>query len=421
MPISSPPVPTTGDSALARGDGLRQRQTIDHEDEKDGGAKANSTTNIPYKQEVKRRKTSSRPKSRSSFWRRITKFAMKRRWPIPLAPLLTFALLHVVQPSLVSRFIFLSYKTEPEHQQGNPALPKYGKGPWDIAFVSFYTLVLSFTREFIMQEALLPLARHCGIVSRAKQLRFMEQMYTVIYFGIMGPAGLYIMRNRVPEVWYFNTRGMYEAFPHKSHDAAFKFYYLFQATYWAQQAIVMVLGLEKPRKDFKELVVHHIVTLALIALSYRFHFAYMGIVVYVTHDVSDLFLAVSSLSFPPFLSSWVGFNGIYIYDLTQIFIGREITTIRQQSPHHPRLCALRRRLDISTQLHQPAHSVLSRQRRVSHRRALRAGLGDGAVQVLDFECDYIRAVGVSAGVECVLVVLFDAEFLSVFCVQGCEG
>ena len=94
-------------------------------------------------------------------------------------------------------------------------------------------------------------------------------------------------------VWYFNTRGMYELFPHKTHEAIFKFYYLFQAAYWAQQAIVMLLGVEKRRKDFKELVVHHIVTLSLISLSYRFHFTYMGIAIYLTHDISDCFLAVS--------------------------------------------------------------------------------------------------------------------------------
>jgi acyl-CoA-dependent ceramide synthase len=51
--------------------------------------------------------------------------------------------------------------------------------------------------------------------------------------------------------------------------------------------------MEKPRKDFKELVLHHIVTLAPISLSYRFHFMYMGIAIYLTHDISDFFLAVS--------------------------------------------------------------------------------------------------------------------------------
>jgi hypothetical protein len=33
---------------------------------------------------------------------------------------------------------------------------------------------------------------------------------------------------------------------------------LFEAAYWAQQAIVMLLGMEKPRKDFMELVTHHV-------------------------------------------------------------------------------------------------------------------------------------------------------------------
>jgi Protein transporter of the TRAM (translocating chain-associating membrane) superfamily, longevity assurance factor len=145
-----------------------------------------------------------------------------------------------------------------------------------------------------MPELLRPLARLAGIKSRGKQLRFMEQMYTAIYFGVTGPARLYVMP-RSP-VWYFKTAAMYEGFPHRSHEADFKFYYLIEAAYWAQQAIVILLGQEKRRKGFKELVAHHIVTLSLIALSYRFHFTYMGIAIYITHDISDFFLAVSLIN-----------------------------------------------------------------------------------------------------------------------------
>ncbi len=43
-----------------------------------------------------------------------------------------------------------------------------------------------------------------------------------------------------------------------------KRYYLMQASYWCQQLIVLVFRLEKPRKDYKEYVAHHIVTLWLI-------------------------------------------------------------------------------------------------------------------------------------------------------------
>ena len=142
-----------------------------------------------------------------------------------------------------------------------------------------------------MQRVIRPIAVRCLPRSRAKQARFMEQFYTAVYFGIFGPYGLYVM-SRTP-VWYFNTRGMFENFPHKTNEACFKAYYLLQASYWAQQAVVLLLQLEKPRKDFKELVGHHVITLALIWLSYRFHFTYMGLAVYITHDISDFFLAVS--------------------------------------------------------------------------------------------------------------------------------
>ncbi|KAJ5368645.1 uncharacterized protein N7496_008405 [Penicillium cataractarum] len=240
-------------------------------------------------EDVKPGRTRKKPRS---LLRRLKRRAIKHTWSIPLLLLVAFASLYALDPTesnIIHHFIFLSYRQDPATGSSAPA--QYGKGLWDIAFVSFYTIVLTFTREFIMQELLDPLARASGIKSRGKQLRFMEQMYTAIYFGISGPVGLYVMRQT--PVWYFNTRGMYELFPHLTHEAAFKFYYLFEAAYWAQQALVMVLGMEKPRKDFRELVAHHIVTLALIGLSYRFHFTYIGIAVYITHDISDFFLAVS--------------------------------------------------------------------------------------------------------------------------------
>ncbi|KAL7920177.1 TLC domain-containing protein [Trichoderma austrokoningii] len=233
-----------------------------------------------------------RRKARSLF-RRLARFSLRHTWVAPLVLLLLFGAAYAVNPTdanPVSRFIFLSYEMpNPDAHLGHPT--HYGKGLWDVAFVAFYTVVLSFTRELMMHEVLIPLGRLNGIKSRGKQQRFAEQMYTALYFSCMGPAGVYVMSRSA--VWYFNTAGMYAGFPHRSHEAVFKFYYLFQAAYWAQQGVVMLLGFEKPRKDFKELVAHHIVTLALIGLSYRFHFTHMGIAVYITHDISDVFLALS--------------------------------------------------------------------------------------------------------------------------------
>ena len=43
-----------------------------------------------------------------------------------------------------------------------------------------------------------------------------------------------------------------------------KRYYLMQFAYWCQQMLILVLGIEKPRKDYWELVAHHVVTLWLV-------------------------------------------------------------------------------------------------------------------------------------------------------------
>ena len=224
---------------------------------------------------------------------------------LPFLIVVAVLTLYALNPSPsnpVHRFVWLSY---PEPPPADPSAPHYyGKGLWDLAFVSFYVVVLSFTREFFLNEVFRPLARRAGL-PRGKQARFMEQMYTALYFGLSGPAGMYVM-SRTP-VWYFNTAGMFEEYPHHYQEGVVKFYYLFQAAYWAQQAIVLLLGMEKPRKDFKELVGHHVVTLALIACSYRFHFTYIGLAVYTTHDISDFFLAVSSapvLCAPSFRTPW---------------------------------------------------------------------------------------------------------------------
>ena len=215
--------------------------------------------------------------------------------------------LNPTESNPIHKALFLSYRLPPGYRyplepyklpnpfsKDEPVM--YGKGPHDLTFVAFYTIVLSFTREFLMQRLIRPMAIKAGLRGRAKQSRFMEQVYTAIYFAVFGPFGLYVM-SRGP-LWYFDTTAMFEGYPHRKHEAIFKAYYLLQASYWAQQAIVLMLQLEKPRKDFKELVGHHIVTLALIGLSYRFHFTHMGIAVYVTHDISDFFLAVSPPLFP---------------------------------------------------------------------------------------------------------------------------
>lgn len=90
---------------------------------------------------------------------------------------------------------------------------------------------------------------------------------------------------------------------------ALKRYYLMHLSYWIQQLVVLALRIEKPRKDFKELVAHHIVTLwligyaghhtvvmpllnALSSWSYGVNMTLIGNAVFVSMDIPDVFLGV---------------------------------------------------------------------------------------------------------------------------------
>ncbi|KAF7355398.1 TLC domain-containing protein [Mycena sanguinolenta] len=136
-------------------------------------------------------------------------------------------------------------------------------------------------------------AKYYGIQKEAKLDRFGEQGYAIVYFGITGAWGLRIM-SQLP-TWWYRTEYFWIDYPHWDMNPELKRYYLMQMAYWCQQFIVLVLGLEKPRKDYYELVAHHIVTLWLVGWSYLTNLTLIGNAVYMSMDIPDMALAISKI------------------------------------------------------------------------------------------------------------------------------
>ena len=202
---------------------------------------------------------------------------------------------------------------------------RYQKGYDDLCFLVFYVIVFSLIRQTSTLYVFKPFAKWWGIKPESKQERFTEQGYAVLYWGTAAAFGLYVMSFQ--DSWWFELEHLWLRYPHWQMRPELKTYYLLQFAYWLQQALVMLLRLEKPRKDYYELIAHHLVTLWLIGWSYLINLTMIGTTVFVCMDIPDTWLGLSkSLNymgldklttgiFIVFMAIWTYFR-IYLSALT---------------------------------------------------------------------------------------------------------
>lgn len=179
----------------------------------------------------------------------------------------------------------------------SPDDPRYRKTYWDLAFISYYVVFFSFVRQTLASKVSIPLARYFGLRKEAKIDRYAEQAYAFFYFAVSGTFGYVCLSFLLSILLALQLRTVRDHlaahqlvqlhtllarcaalfrtyprciniflpdYPYWDIKPEVKRYYLMQFAYWWQQLIVLVLGLEKPRKDYAELVAHHFVTLWLV-------------------------------------------------------------------------------------------------------------------------------------------------------------
>lgn len=221
--------------------------------------------------------------------------------------LLLLALTHTCFPrarTTTRKFFELSYY--------DAASGQYTQGWDDFHFVSFGIIVFTALRAATMDYVLKPLARMGGIQKKKATVRFAEQGWLLIYCSIFWTLGMYINYNS--EYW-LNLYEIWNHFPTRAMSGLMKGYYLLQFAFWLQQ--ILVINMEERRKDHWQMFTHHIITSALVSMSYSYYQTKVGNVILCLMDVVDIFLAGAKLlkylgyqtacdiGFGIFIASWV--------------------------------------------------------------------------------------------------------------------
>ncbi|KAI8365958.1 TLC domain-containing protein [Radiomyces spectabilis] len=248
-------------------------------------------------------------KARSSKLKQFTHYLAQHQIGFPLRIIAPVLIGYLFRFPYFDKLIFISN----ERPDG-----RFEKSLWDIPFLLFYICVFTVLRALAMTYILIPLAVRTH-VARKKHQRFAEQSWSFIYYTISFSYGIYVMYH---SPWWFDTTYFWRDYPVLDYTQEFKYYYLLQFAFWLQQ--IFVLQIEAPRKDYRELVMHHINTLLLISLSYGCNFTRVGNAVFVCMDLPDAFLALAkslnymipgyicNTTFVCMLISWM-YTRVYLY------------------------------------------------------------------------------------------------------------
>ncbi|KAM0339581.1 hypothetical protein ACHAPU_010881 [Fusarium lateritium] len=193
----------------------------------------------------------------------------------------------------------------------NPETGEYGVGFDDNCLVIVLIIALTGLRDATMRFALAPITSACGL-GRDKSARFKEQAWLFIYYSTCWSVGMYIYAT---SSYWLNLREMWTNWPNRELSKLMKLYMLAQLAFWLQQLVVV--NIEKRRKDYWQMISHHIVTIALVYGSYRYGLTRVGNVVLILMDLNDLIFSVAKclkylklqqlcdIMFGIFVVSWV--------------------------------------------------------------------------------------------------------------------
>lgn len=143
-------------------------------------------------------------------------------------------------------------------------------------------------------------------------IRFAEQGWQAIYYMAQWSLGMYIHYHLPSNLW--------AGYPHVPLAGIVKLYYLMQISLYVHA--VLLLNAEAPRKDYWQMMTHHVVTIFLIVGSYYYGFTRVGCLIMVLMDWCDMFLPLAKML--RYLSYQVACDAIFVWWMLSWFVTRHV-------------------------------------------------------------------------------------------------
>ncbi|CAN1133466.1 Ceramide synthase LOH2 [Linum perenne] len=136
-------------------------------------------------------------------------------------------------------------------------------------------------------------------VTKATIVKCSESMWKLTYYATLE---VYILKILNEEPWFWDTKLYFKGLPNQELKLSIMLYYMCECGFYLYSIPALVLW-ETRRKDFAVMMSHHIITVALIGISYVTRmsdctlssFFRIGTVILALHDASDVFLEAAKI------------------------------------------------------------------------------------------------------------------------------
>lgn len=167
----------------------------------------------------------------------------------------------------------------------------YKFGYDDTVVVTVFTLLLLAARHLASRFILIPCAKSVGIHKQMKLQKFAEAGWFFVYYLPIFCWGLSaVLRYELS----FPMEQIFANYPQETMSFEVKVYILVQYSFYFH-ALFVVGVLETRRKDYVEMCVHHVATIALMSMARATLWLNIAVTILVLHDFSDIFLYLAKV------------------------------------------------------------------------------------------------------------------------------